>query len=120
MDGIYSLEVRDNVGVDSTLRTKKIALSPYGELRITFSYYTILADPGESFHLEWRAAEATSPWQTVRTYTMGTDFQNNQWMEATHVWYISGVSSMGFVRFRSGLSDNAEKVLFDKIILEGR
>ena len=118
-DGIYSLEVRDDSGVDSTLRTKKLALALYQELRITFSYYTILADPGESFHLEWRAAE-TTPWQTVRTYTMGKDFQNDRWMEATHVWGVTGISSSGFVRFRSGFSDNTERVIFDKIILEGR
>jgi hypothetical protein len=118
IDGVYSLEIKDDNGSDSAARTNVIDVSPYQELFLTFSYYTVAADPGESFYLEWSAG-GTSNWQTIRTYTMGTDFRNNQWVEATHVWNTSGASTAS-VRFRSGFSDSTEKVILDKIKLEGR
>jgi len=118
--GRFSAEIRDDSGVDSTLRSKTITVAPYQQLRITFSYYTLSANSGESFFLEWRSAD-NSPWQTIRTLTVGRDCQNGNWMESTTEWNINSAStSSGFVRFRSGFDGSRKRLILDKITLEAR
>jgi hypothetical protein len=117
-DGRYSLEIRDDRGEASSFRTNPISVAGVSELEIDFWYHTILADAGEKFFLEWSAGGTTN-WQVIRTFTMGTDFQNLQWKQVTHVWNVAGASN-GYIRFRSGFSDSTEKLTIDKITLRGQ
>jgi hypothetical protein len=117
-DGRFSVEIRNDRGANSAITTIPMTFSGYQQLWINFWYYTTLLDVGESFFLEF-SSNGTSNFRIVRTFTMGTDFQNNQWIEATHSWDLTG-TTRGSIRIRCGFSDAVEMMNIDQITLQGK
>jgi len=114
--GRFSVEIRDNEA-GSAITTIPINVSGYRQLQINFQYYTVGADAGERFFLEY-SFDGVSNFQTIRTFTMGSDFVNMRWTSVSQIWDIPG-TSMGSVRIRSEFSIAGERISIDEITLRG-
>ena len=75
--GAWSLRVRK----ESTLRTSRVDVSNYSELSLTFMLQGKGMEVREGFYLETKFGEGE--FVQVKEWVRGTDFDNNEWVEAT-------------------------------------
>ncbi|MEM9544739.1 MAG: M43 family zinc metalloprotease [Bacteroidota bacterium] len=117
-EGSYSIRIRDNSGVASSMTLNNVDVTGYNQLEFKFYFYPNSMENGEDF---WVRVNDGSGWQTVASYASGTDFTNNSFYVATVSLNASDFSfNSGFdFRIQCDASANADRVYIDEVTITG-
>ena len=115
--GDNAINLQDNSGVASSMTLTdgmELAAGEFTKLRVDFWFYARSFETGEDFWLQYSDGSA---WQTIATWTRGTDFQNNQFnfasVEVTDLDVV--FSDNASIRFIADASDNRDDVYIDEV-----
>lgn len=118
-EGSFSIRLRDNSGVASSMTSPSLDLTNYASVEITFDYFASSMENNEDFWLQFNDG---SGWTTIRTYVSGTDFTNDNFVLGTS----NTVDSSGFnfgagaqFRIQCDASANNDLVYIDRVIIVG-
>ena len=117
-EGNYSIRIRDNSGVASSMTSSTYDLSNYDQVELEFYFYPNSMESGEDFWLRYNDG---SGWQTIATYASGSSFENNTFYVAT-VTLSNGqfnLSNNARFRFQCDASGNADRIYIDAVTLTG-
>ncbi|MEL6943783.1 MAG: S8/S53 family peptidase, partial [Bacteroidota bacterium] len=114
--GSYSIRLRDNSGVASSMTTDNINLSAYNRVKIDFTYITNSMDnANEDFFFEV-STNGGSSYQLLEEWNLGDEFQNNQ-REFETLVLTGGFTSNTRFRFRCDASANGDQVYIDDVVI---
>lgn len=117
-EGSYSIYIRDNSGVASSMTSDPFNLSGYSSVEVAFAFYVYSMETNEDFFLEYNSG---SGWQTVGAYISGNNIANNNFYTST-VTLDGGtynLSSSAQFRFRCDASGNADIIYIDAVVITG-
>ncbi len=114
-EGTYSIRIRDNSDVASSMTSPTFNLSTYDSVTVEFKFKPLSFEAGEDFWL--RYYNGTS-WSTVKTFTLNTDFINNQIYTKT-VKINGPLASNGQFRFQADASDDTDIIYIDAVVIKG-
>ena len=117
LSGSKCLQLLDDKSSSAATTKSTYSMSNYNEVRVSFRYYTVGADPNESFFLDWSTDGTT--WSVARRFTHNVDFQNSVWNNAAISWTLNGATRVR-LRFRCRFSDSKEIVYIDSVVFEAR
>ena len=116
-EGSYAIRLRDNTN-SSVMTLSNINVSSYNSISIEFYYYARSMENGEDFWVQYYDG---SSWNTVATYTSGTDFSNNTFYNAS-----VNISSTDYsfptnaqFRFRCDAGANNDQIYIDQVTITG-
>lgn len=116
--GNFSVRIRDNSGVASSMTLSSIDVTSFTEIEVDFYFYVLSMENGEDF---WLRFFDGSVWNTVQTWTSGVDINNNTFYNATvsisPAQYNFAVNS-GF-RFQCDASGNNDQIFIDQVTITG-
>ncbi|WP_340064321.1 M43 family zinc metalloprotease [Ascidiimonas aurantiaca] len=117
-EGTYSIYIRDNSGVASSMTSPQLDLTPYSEVTLEFYFYPFSMETGEDFFV--RYFDGTS-WTTVATYTSGSSFTNNSFYVATVTLDTSQYNFAANSQFRMqcDASTNSDLIYVDQVTVTG-
>ncbi|CAM1347556.1 endonuclease [Tenacibaculum crassostreae] len=118
-EGNYSIRLRDNSGVASSMTSESYDLTSYDTVEVEFYFYSYSMETGEDFWLRYFDGNT---WQTVAAYVSGTDFENTSFYTATVVLdknNFNFVSNAQF-RFQNDASANADQIFIDQVTITGK
>ncbi|WP_411893900.1 immunoglobulin-like domain-containing protein [Winogradskyella sp. A2] len=117
-EGQYSIRIRDNSGVASSMTLNNIDVTSFNSVEVDFYFYVLSMENGEDF---WLRFFDGSSWSTVQTWTRGVDINNNTFYNATvtitPAQYNFAVNS-GF-RFQNDASGNNDQIFIDQVTITG-
>jgi hypothetical protein len=117
-EGNFSVRIRDNSGVASSMSLTNINVTPFTAIEVDFYFYVFSMENGEDF---WLRFFDGSQWSTVQTWTQGVDVSNNTFYNATvsitPAQYNFAVNS-GF-RFQCDASGNQDQIFIDQVTITG-
>jgi len=114
----YSIRIRDNSGVGSSMTLSNVDLIPFDQVEIDFYFYVRSMENNEDFWLRYYNG---SNWTTVATWTRGIDIENNMFYNATIVLSASQfnfANNSGF-RFQNDASGNNDQIWIDQVTISG-
>ena len=116
--GNYSIRLRDNSGIYSSIFTDALDLSAYESLDISFSFMAYSMEYNEDFFLEI-STDGGSSFTIVKEWNSGLEFINGT--RYNEVVSISGINltTNTVVRIRCDASSNYDAVYIDDIIISG-
>ncbi|MEZ4777187.1 MAG: M4 family metallopeptidase [Bacteroidia bacterium] len=117
-EGTYSIYIRDNSGVASSMTTNAFNLSGYASVEVDFYFYVVSMENNEDFWLQYNDG---SGWQTVATYVRGVNINNNTFYHST-ITLNAGTytfNNSGQFRFRCDASDNSDLIYIDQVTITG-
>ena len=116
-EGSYAIRLRDNTN-SSVMTLSNINVSSYNNINIEFYFYARSMENGEDFWVQYYDG---SSWNTIATYTSGTDFSNNDFYNAS-----VNISSADYnfpsnsqFRFRCDASGNNDQIYIDQVTITG-
>ena len=116
-EGSYAIRLRDNTN-SSVMTLSNINVSSYNNINIEFYFYARSMEIDEDFWVQYYDG---SSWNTVATYTSGTDFSNNNFYNAS-----VNISSTDYnftsntqFRFRCDASGNNDQIYIDQVTITG-
>lgn len=114
-EGAYSIQLRDNAGVASSMTSASYDLSAYNSLTLDFYFYSYGMENGEDV---WVRYFNGTTWSTVATFIAGTHFNNNGFYHVT-VTVNAAVALAANAQFRiqCDASDNNDLVYIDAVVL---
>ncbi|MEL6943955.1 MAG: T9SS type A sorting domain-containing protein, partial [Bacteroidota bacterium] len=115
--GTFSIRLRDNSGVASSMFTNNIDASSYDRLEVSFSYITNSFEGSEDFFLEL-STNGGSSYDIVEEWNLGDEFQNNERKNETVIVNANFTASTR-LRFRCDASNNSDQVYIDDVVLKG-
>ncbi|MFP2997826.1 reprolysin-like metallopeptidase [Spongiivirga sp. MCCC 1A20706] len=117
-EGTYSIRLRDNSGVASSMTSPGFNLAPYQQIEFKFYFYANSMENGEDF---WLLYDDGSGFTTVATYARGTDFENGIFYEATVNLNAGQVNLTNGGRFRlqCDATANGDQVYIDQVTITG-
>ena len=117
-EGSYSVRLRDGTGVSSAMTSQTFNLSSYGEVEISFHYYSNGMDNGDNFWLRYYNG---SSWSTIATFTTGVDFSDNSFAFASFILNESQYNLASNAQFRIQCNANRknDQVYIDQVIITG-
>ncbi len=117
-EGFFSIRLRDNSGVSSSITSPTLDVSSFNDVEISFYLLTTNYNNGESVLLRYFDG---SSWTTVRSYVAGTDFTIGNFYQATFT--INGGSfnlpTNAQFRIQSNGSSKNDQVYIDQVIITG-
>ncbi|MDT0557893.1 DUF5011 domain-containing protein [Ichthyenterobacterium sp. W332] len=117
-EGQYSIRIRDNSGVASSMTLSNIDVTSYSSIEVDFYFYVLSMENGEDF---WLRFFDGSSWTTVQTWTSGVDIENNNFYNATVTIPASSynfATDSGF-RFQNDASGNNDQIFIDQVTITG-
>ena len=117
-EGLWSVRIRDNSGVASSMTLNNIDVTPYSSVEVDFYFYVFSMENGEDF---WLRFFDGSVWNTVQTWTRGVDIDNNTFYNATVTItpaQYNFAASSGF-RFQCDASGNQDQIFIDQVTITG-
>ena len=116
-EGSYAIRLRDNTN-SSVMTLSNINVSSYNNINIEFYFYARSMENGEDFWVQYYDG---SSWNTIATYTSGTDFSNNDFYNAS-----VNISSTDYsfptnaqFRFRCDAGGNNDQIFIDQVTITG-
>jgi len=117
-EGQYSIRIRDNSGVASSMTLNNIDVTSFNTVEIDFYFYVRSMENGEDF---WLRFFDGSSWITIETWTRGVNINNNTFYNATititPAQYNFALNS-GF-RFQCDASGNNDQIFIDQVTITG-
>ncbi len=114
--GSYCIRLRDNTST-SVMTTDNLNLDGFEEVTIDFSYLGRSMEAGEDFWLQ-ASTDGGGSYQTLSTWTVGTDFSNNV-RETESVTITGTFTSTVRFRFRCDASGNSDWIYIDDVVMTG-
>ena len=115
--GNYCVRIRDDAGAASSMYTDNLNLAGLNNLSISFSFIAVSMEVSEDFLLEV-STNGGSSFTTYKSWSRGTDFQNNvrQYVNIP----VTGFTwtSQTRLRFRCDASANDDAVYIDDVIIK--
>jgi len=108
--GTNSIYIRGNTST-STIRSYEFRTNSNVEL--SFHLYPYSMETGDKFHVE--VVNENVNWTTVKTYTSGPDFKNNERIDFTLLIDDFDFTPDSRIRFRAETSSTADYVILDDI-----
>ncbi len=117
-EGSYSIRLRDNSGIASSMTSAAYDLSGFNQIDIQFYFYPFSMEAGEDF---WVRYYDGNSWQTVAAYVSGTHFNNNSFYVATVTLSSADYNFPTNARFRfqCDASSNYDHVYIDAVTVTG-
>jgi hypothetical protein len=117
-EGNYSIRLRDNSGLASSMTSETFDLTTYNMVTFDFYFYPYSMESGEDFSVQYYDG---SSWQTLANYVSGTDFINYSFYNATIILNSSNFNFPSDAQFRiqCDASTNSDRVYIDAIKIEG-
>ncbi|MBR9922897.1 MAG: T9SS type A sorting domain-containing protein [Bacteroidetes bacterium] len=117
-DGSYSIRLRDNSGVSSSMTSDAFDLSEYSSVDVEFYFYPSSMENGEDFWLRYNDG---SGWTTVAAWASGSSFNNGSFYVATVTLDAASynLSSNAQFRFQCDASANSDRIYMDLITISG-
>ena len=117
-ENLYSVRLRDNSGVASSMTSPSFNLSSYNSVDVEFLFYPNSMENGEDFWLRYNDG---SGWQTIATYARGTDFQNDACYTSTVTLDASqfNLANGAQFRFQCDASGNGDRIYIDAVVITG-
>ena len=117
-EGSYSIRLRDNSGVSSSMTSPTLDLTSFTSVNIQFSFRAGSMENNEDFWLRYYDGNG---WQTVATYAKGPDFQNgtNYTMNVNLNSSNYNFANNAQIRFQCDASANNDKIYIDAVIVTG-
>jgi subtilisin family serine protease len=117
-EGSYSIRLRDNSGVASSMTSPSYDLAGLGSVEISFYFYPNSMENGEDF---WVRYNDGSGWQTVATYASGSSFNNGSFYTATVTLDAASFDLTDGAQFRlqCDASGNGDQVYIDEVTVTG-
>ncbi|WGD34195.1 endonuclease [Olleya sp. YS] len=117
-EGNYSIRLRDNSGARSAMTSQSYDVSSYDSVEISFYFYSYSMENNEDFWLRYNDGNS---WTTVAAYASGTDFQNNNFYQATVSLDANSYNFTSNARFRfqADASSNADQIYIDQVVISG-
>ena len=115
-EGNYSIRLRDNSGVSSSMTSESFDLSSHSSVEITFSFYVHSFEGTENFLLRYYDG---SSWITIRDYVRGIDFNNRQYLTGSVLIDDTNYNfpSNAQFRFQADASGNNDHVYIDAVVI---
>ena len=115
-----SIRLRDNSGVDSSITSGDIDLTPYLSVSFTFEFEGEGMEIGEDFWVQY-SSDGGSNWTTIASYAADTDFVNGDFYNPTIKIDSSSYIFTTYSQFRiiCDASANNDKIYIDNILIEG-
>ena len=119
-EGSYSISLRDNSGVESSMTSPAYAATSYAALKVEFNFYAYSMEVGEDFWLQF-SNNGGSTWTTVATWINGTQFNNNTFYYTTKTINKSvyGFTNNSKFRIVCDASTNSDLVYIDAVKVKG-
>ena len=115
-EGSWSIYIRDNSGIASSMTSSAYNVSPYNQLVLDFYFYATSMETGEDFWVQYYNG---SSWSTVATYVSGTSFNNNGFYHATVTLTNVTFPVNAQFRLQCDASDNTDLIYIDQVTLTG-
>ena len=117
-EGNYSIRLRDNSGVASSMTSPSYNLAGLGSVEIKFYFYPNSMENGEDF---WVRYNDGSGWSTVATYASGTSFNNGSFYSATITLDAASFNLTDGAQFRiqCDASANGDQIYVDEVTVTG-
>jgi len=115
-EGNYSIRIRDNSGVASSMTSGTFDVSTYSQIDIEFYFYPNGMESGEDF---WVRYFDGSVWNTIAAYASGSSFTNGN-------FYVANISinageynfpSNAQFRFQCDASANRDEIYIDQVTI---
>lgn len=117
-EGNFSIRIRDNSGVASSMTLENIDVTSFTEVEVDFYFYVESMENNEDF---WLRFFDGSSWITVETWTRGVNIENNNFYNATVTipasTYNFAVNSG--LRFQCDASGNGDRIFIDQVTVTG-
>jgi hypothetical protein len=114
--GIYSMRLRDNSGIRSSMYTDPLDLSDVEELIFSFSFYAISMELNEDFFLEI-STDGGDSFDKYREWDAGKDFLNNTRYDESVLINDVLFSHKTVLRIRCDASNNNDQIYIDDVVL---
>ena len=115
----FSINLQDNSGVDSSMFTNNINLSPYTEVSITFDFHATNFNPNENFVVEYSDNGGTN-WVIVSDFIVNINFYNDvDYNLTTLLDNTYNFTTSSRFRIRCDASGNGDDVYIDEIDIIG-
>ncbi len=117
-EGNYSVRIRDNSGVASSMTSPSYDLAGLGSVEVSFYFYPNSMENGEDF---WVRYNDGTGWQTVATYASGSSFTNGSFYSATVTLDAASfnLTDGAQFRFQCDASGNADQIYIDEVTVTG-
>ena len=117
-EGNYSIRIRDNSGVASSMTSPTFNLSNFSEVKFDFHFFSNSMEFGEDFWLQYNDG---SGFVTIATWARGIDFNNEAFGNYVVTLNSSryNLSSNAQFRLRCDASGNADRIFIDQVIITG-
>ncbi|MEN0003859.1 MAG: S8 family serine peptidase [Bacteroidota bacterium] len=117
-EGDFSVRLRDNSGVASSMTSPSYDLDGLGSVAVSFYFYPNSMENGEDF---WVRYNDGSGWQTVATYASGSSFTNGSFYSATVTLDAASfnLTDGAQFRFQCDASGNGDQVYIDEVVVTG-
>jgi hypothetical protein len=117
-EGNYSIRIRDNSSTASSMTSSEFDITGFESIETTFYFYAYSMENGEDF---WFRYHDGSSWQTIKAWSRGTDFDNNNFYAATVSMDASTYNFVnnGKFRFQCDASGNADHIYIDQVTIKG-
>jgi len=115
-EGSYSIMLRDNSGVASSMTLSNVNLTPYAEVTVDFYFFVNSMENNEDFWLRYFNG---SNWSTVAVWRSGDNINNNTFYNASVVLTASQfnfAANSGF-RFQNDASGNNDQIFIDQVTI---
>jgi len=115
-EGNYSIRLRDNSGTSSAMTSGAHNVSDYSQITVDFYFYPYSMENGEDFWLRYYDGNS---WNTVASWSRGTDFNNGSFYHATVNIASSNYNfpSNARFRFQCDASGNADYIYIDQVTI---
>ncbi len=114
--GSYSIRLRDNSGVGSSMTTDQLALAGNNQVTVDFSYYAVSMENGEDFWFD-ASTDNGATWFNIRNWVRGSDFNNNE-RKYDQIVVTGAFTDQTKLRLRCDASNNNDQVYFDDVSIE--
>jgi bacillolysin len=116
--GNYSIRLRDNSGIASSMTSSPIDASLFNRLDLEFTLLASGFSPGEELQVYFFNGE---DWHMIRSFVGGTDFSNKVFttVALTLLPPAAGFSANTQFRLQCNASDNSDMIYIDQVILRG-
>ncbi len=117
-EGNYSIRIRDNSGIASSMTSPSFDLSPYNEVEFSFYFYANSMENNEDFWLQYNDG---SGFTTIATWARGTNFNNGSFENRVVTLNASNYNlvSNGQFRLRCDASGNNDHIFIDQVVITG-
>ena len=117
-EGIGSIRLRAGSGIPSSMTSPTFNLSPYNEIEFTFCFYSGGMSGNDDF---WLSYYNGSTWTTIKTWTVGIDFNDGTFNTKTVLLNRSqyNLPSNGQFRIQCNAAKKNDQIYIDQVIIKG-